>query len=65
MQHVKLSYMYMNFKNGRVKLGFPDESNKDLARTVLLENNYFGFVLHERRLMLPKLTIHNVPLDVN
>ena len=62
--NVKVSFSHYNPKSGKVVLGFPNEHSKETATTVLKDmGELWCFEQYTPEKMLPKLTIHNVPLD--
>ena len=65
LNNIKMTFSNFNPKNGRVKLGFPTEDLMNRAKT-LLDDSEEGLWCYENytpALLLPKITVYNVPLD--
>ena len=66
LSSIKMTFSHFNPKSGKIVLGFPNEHAKTSAATLL--ESALGLWCYECYLpskLLPKLTIHNVPLDFN
>ena len=65
VKSIKVNFSNFNDKNGRVKLGFPDKESMDLAKGIIESSSHllWCYEPYEPSLLLPKLTIFNVPLD--
>ena len=66
LAHVKVLFSHFNRKTGKIVVGFPNEQSQDTA--VGLLNDVVSlccYELYTPEKMLPKLTLHNVPLDFN
>ena len=50
--------------DGKIRIGFPTNDNRDKAKKVLSSIEDFGYEMLEPQKMLPKLTIFNVPHDI-
>ena len=61
LQYTKVLFTRRSKHDGKVIIGFPDKKNKILAKVQL--DNLEDFVVQEPSLMLPKLTIYNVPFN--
>ena len=63
----RLSFSKYNPTNGHVRLGFPSADDMSKAKESLLnslsDTDLWCYELYEPTLLLPKLTIFNVPLD--
>ena len=66
LANIKVSFSHFNPKTGKVVLGFPNEHCKNFAIAALKDvPELWCFEQFTPEKMLPKLTIHNVPLDFN
>ena len=64
LNDVKVSFSHFNPKTGKVVIGFPNEKSKTSAATILKDvAGLWCFESYMPTKMLPKLTIHSVPLD--
>ena len=65
LNSVQISFSKFNNKTGRVKLGFPDSDSMNKAKGLIesTENDLWCYEEYIPALLLPKLTIYNVPLD--
>ena len=64
LTNIKVSFSNFNPKTGKVVIGFPNEKSKSTALTVLKDvTDLWCFENYIPEKMMPKLTIHNVPLD--
>ena len=65
LSSIKTVFIKQCFHDKGIKIGFPNIECRNSGDAILQENNYFGLEAHSPRQMLPKLTIHNVPLDID
>ena len=64
LSSVKMSFSHFNPKTGKVVIGFPNQKSMDAATNLLKEvTELWCFESYIPGKMLPKLTLHNVPLD--
>ena len=66
LQSIQISFSKFNLKNGRVKIGFPTQYYMDKAKALIDSSPSTGlwsYENYEPALLLPKLTIYNIPLD--
>ena len=64
LSRTKVLFSHFNKKTGKVVVGFPSKQSKDVAADLL--KDVVGlrcYELYVPEKMLPKLTLHNVPLD--
>ena len=61
---IKVLFSHFNKKTGKVVVGFPSKRSKDMAAELLRDAiSLRCYELYVPEKMLPKLTVHNVPLD--
>ena len=62
---IKVSFSRFNIKNGRVKIGFPTHDLMNKAKEIICTSpdNLWSYENYTPSLLLPKLTVYNVPLD--
>ena len=64
LNNIKVSFSHFNPKTGKVVIGFPNEKSKSSALVILKDvTDLWCFENYVPEKMMPKLTIHNVPLD--
>ena len=64
LNNIKVSFSHFNPKTGKVVIGFPNQKSKSSASIILKDiSELWCFESYTPAKMLPKLTIHNVPLD--
>ena len=64
LTNVKIAFSHFNPKTGKFVLGFPNKQSKENATEALKElSDLWCFEIFTPEKMLPKLTIHNVPVD--
>ena len=62
---IRLSFTRFNDKNGRVKFGFPTEEDMNKAKIAISSSpeSFWPYENYVPALLLPKLTLYNVPMD--
>ena len=64
LNSIKVSFSHFNSKTGRFVIGFPNELSKKTAYESLKSlADLWCFEVYVPEKMLPKLTVHNVPVD--
>ena len=64
LAHIKVLFSHFNRKTGKIVVGFPNKQSQDTAVGLLKDVvNVCCYELYIPEKMLPKLTLHNVPLD--
>ena len=65
LKSIKINFSNFNIKNGRVKLGFPSSECMIKAKEAIDSSSHtlWCYECYQPSLLLPKLTISNVPLD--
>ena len=63
---IQISFSKFNVKNGHVKMGFPTQEHMNRAKVLIadcLSEDFWSYEHYTPELLLPKVTIYNIPLD--
>ena len=66
LKGIKISFSRFDLKkNGRVKIGFPSKDDMDRAKSIIDSHadHLWSYENYVPALLLPKLTVYNIPLD--
>ena len=65
LKGIRISFSRFNIKNGCVKIGFPSKECMDKAKSIIdaCPEDLWSYESYVPALLLPKLTIYNIPLD--